>query len=66
MMRQHLLTRGFALFRRIVQKEVYQNSIDFRLWVLTQDLSFDEFYAPDTAACIVLVCFSTDSGVTLN
>lgn len=55
MMRQDLLASGLALLRRIVQKEVYQNSVNLRLWVFTQDLSLDELYAPNTAACILLV-----------
>jgi hypothetical protein len=56
MMWDCFLSPGLHVFHQIVQKEVYQDGIDFDFWVVPLDLPPDEFDTPDTASYPAPVC----------
>jgi hypothetical protein len=49
-MRNDFFPSRFQLLHCVIQKKVYQDSINFSLGMLTQDLPTDQLHTPNTAA----------------
>lgn len=50
MMRYPFLARRLQLFHRVIQKEIYKDSINLCLWVLPQYIPPNKLHTPNTAS----------------